>query len=41
MVVSEVPKGHPVAGKCRSELKAAERRGGTSAPGELTHPQWL
>lgn len=41
MVVSEVPKGHPVAQKCRSELTAKERRDSTSAAGELTHPKWL
>lgn len=37
MVVSEVPKGHPVARKYRSELKAKE----ASVTGELTQPKWL
>jgi hypothetical protein len=41
MVVSEVPRGHPVSQKCRSEPRAKEKRDGTSAAGELTHPQWL
>lgn len=41
MVVSEVPKGHLVAQKCRSEPRAMERRDGPSVARELTHPRWL
>lgn len=44
MVVSEVLKGQPVVQKCRSELKAKERRDRTSAADEgrsvVCFPQW-